>query len=107
MEFRRLRLALILRNSICLIHLLAASLFQPGAAPARVPVELHAPRTKPTSGFGIEEAFGAARFNQPVAIVTPPGETNRIFVVERAGVIAVITNLAQPNRMVFLDLSRQ
>jgi uncharacterized repeat protein (TIGR03806 family) len=40
-----------------------------------------------------------------VAIVTPPGETNRIFVVEQAGRIAVIANLAAPTRTVFLDIA--
>jgi uncharacterized repeat protein (TIGR03806 family) len=85
--------------------LISAQIFGLDAAAARIPVALHAPVTKPTSGLGIEEAFGAVRFNQPVAIVTPPGETNRVFIVERMGTIAVITNLANPNRTVFLDVS--
>src|SRR5690554_1037443 len=33
-------------------------------------------------------------FDQPVAIRSLPGETNRMFIVERVGRIIVITNLA-------------
>src|SRR3954470_1285621 len=88
------------RKVAFLIILLTAVFCRLNAAGGRIPVTLHLPVTKPTSGLGIEEAFGAVRFNQPVAIVSPPGETNRLFVVERAGTIAVITNLASPNRTV-------
>ena len=38
-------------------------------------------------------------------MAAPPGETNRLFVVERAGRIIVITNLVVPNRTVFLDVT--
>lgn len=55
-------------------------------------------------GYTTERAFGDAAFTDPVAIVSAPGETNRLFVVEQAGRISVITNLAEPNRSVFLDL---
>jgi glucose/arabinose dehydrogenase len=57
------------------------------------------------SGYALTNAFGGLVFLDPVAIVTPPGNTNRIFVVERGGTIAVITNLATPDRTVFLDIS--
>ncbi len=41
----------------------------------------------------------------PVCITSPPGETNRLFICEHGGVIDVITNLAAPNRTVFMDLT--
>ena len=63
------------------------------------------PAEPPRSGYRLETAFPGLRFTDPVAIVVPPGETNRLFVVEQAGRIAVITNLANPNRSVFLDLT--
>jgi glucose/arabinose dehydrogenase len=50
-------------------------------------------------------AFPSLPFEGPVAVTSPPGETNQLFVVERAGRIVVITNLANPTRTVFLDLS--
>ncbi len=55
----------------------------------------------------LESALGTLRFTSPVAIASPPGETNRLFVVEQTGRIIVITNLAAPTRTVFLDLVRQ
>lgn len=54
--------------------------------------------------FATEPAF-ALKFDQPVAIVSPPGETNRLFIVEKPGRISVIPDLAQPTRKVFLDLT--
>lgn len=44
------------------------------------------------------------QFDAPVALATPPGETNRLFVVELGGRVIVVTNLAAPTRTVFLDL---
>ena len=43
-------------------------------------------------------------FNSPVAFTSPPGETNRLFWVEQYGEIVVVTNLAAPNRTVFLNI---
>lgn len=53
----------------------------------------------------LEPALGSLRFTNPVALKTPPGETNRLFVVEQPGRIIVVTNLANPTRTVFLDLT--
>ncbi|MDQ3621983.1 MAG: PQQ-dependent sugar dehydrogenase, partial [Verrucomicrobiota bacterium] len=55
--------------------------------------------------FSTEIAFPGVSVTQPVAIVTPPGETDRVFVVEKTGRIRVITNLSEPAIGVFLDLS--
>ncbi len=49
-------------------------------------------------------AFAPLKFEQPLAVVTPPGETRRLFVVEKRGRIAVVPDLARPERKVFLDL---
>ena len=58
-------------------------------------------------GYALTNSFGALNFIDPVCMVTPPGETNRLFVVERGGDIAVITNLAAPERTVFLNISNK
>jgi uncharacterized repeat protein (TIGR03806 family) len=50
-------------------------------------------------------AFPGLSFNQPVAIVSPPGETNRLFIVEKEGRIQVITDLANPTKTLFLDIT--
>lgn len=65
------------------------------------------PSTLPVFGYATTNAFGSLAFTDPVAIVSPPGETNRLFMVEQRGRIAVITNLAEPTRSVFLDLTSQ
>lgn len=44
------------------------------------------------------------RFEQPIGMVSPPGETNRLFVLEKPGRIMVISDLAHPKATVFLDL---
>ncbi len=72
----------------------------------RVPnTTLRLPASPPTYGYTTENAFGNLSFTSPVAIVSPPDETNRLFIVEQGGRIAVITNLAAPTRTVFLDIS--
>jgi glucose/arabinose dehydrogenase/mono/diheme cytochrome c family protein len=57
--------------------------------------------------YTTENAFGVLTFINPIAVATAPGDTNRLFVVERAGRIAVITNLLAPSRTVFLDIATQ
>jgi len=69
---------------------------RPASPPLRLPAD-------PASA--LESALGNLRFTSPVAVTTPPGETNRLFVVEQAGRIVVITNLVAPTRTVFLDLT--
>ncbi len=67
------------------------------AMPSELPAET--PLT-----YATEIAFPAVAFINPIAIAVPPGETNRLFVVERAGRIVAITNLAVPTRTVFMDI---
>jgi glucose/arabinose dehydrogenase len=86
--------------------LLAASL---AAQPlTRTPAtSLRVPANPPPSTFTTERVFAPLTFTQPVAVVTPPGETRRLFVVEKTGRIALIPDVtaAPPTRLVFLDLS--
>ncbi|MDX1951962.1 MAG: PQQ-dependent sugar dehydrogenase [Verrucomicrobiota bacterium] len=62
------------------------------------------PDEEPSREYSFIDAFPTLSFNEPVAIATIPGETNRLFVVERQGVIVAVTNLANPTTSVFLDL---
>ncbi len=50
-------------------------------------------------------AFPGLVFESVAALESPPGETNRLFVVERGGRIHAITNLASPDKTLFLDIS--
>lgn len=52
------------------------------ALPADLPV---------TSGYTVENALGTLTFSQPLAITTPPGETGRVFIVEKTGTIQIVT----------------
>jgi uncharacterized repeat protein (TIGR03806 family) len=59
-----------------------------------------------TTGYTVErEAFPGLVFDNPVAIVSAPGEPNRLYIVERAGRIVLIPDLNNPSREVFLDIS--
>ena len=79
-----------------------------GGAIQRIPnTTLAMPPNLPTYGYSVTNAFGTLAFNDPVCLATPPGQTNCLFVVERSGTIAVITNLAAPTRTVFLNIASE
>jgi len=63
------------------------------------------PTQHPQFGYTITNAFPGLRLNQPVCLASPPSETDRLFILEKTGNIVVITNLANPNRTVFMSLS--
>lgn len=56
-------------------------------------------------GYAFEVAFPGVPPVNLVGITSAPGDTNRLFYVDKTGVIWVITNLASPNLSTFLDLS--
>ncbi|MEO8426729.1 MAG: PQQ-dependent sugar dehydrogenase [Verrucomicrobiota bacterium] len=93
-------------------------LIGPKAPDAPAPTSVKAPKfqrlpdstiqrldSPPPIGYGNEIAFETIKFTEPVAIASPPGETNRLFVLEKPGRIMIITNLAAPDLNIFLDLS--
>ncbi len=88
--------------------LLAIVCFAVGFGPiasAAVPLDIPVAIDDPTSGYGLVDAYGPTIFKEPLGLVSAPGETHRIFVLERKGSICVITNLQSPSRTVFLDLT--
>lgn len=92
-------LSVLMACSMCCLTAAAAGL-------QRVPnTTLRVATAEPVYGYAIQNAFGNVTFSDPLGIVSPSGETNRVFVVEQDGRIAVITNLAKPNRTVFLDIT--
>ncbi|MFT4639273.1 MAG: putative repeat protein (TIGR03806 family) [Verrucomicrobiales bacterium] len=77
-----------------------------GGTVTRVPNEtLRLPKELPEGSFRTETAFDGLSFRRPVAIVTPPGEKNRLFVLEQDGIISVLPNLEEPSKETFLDLT--
>ena len=65
---------------------------------------LNLPAELPRGSFRTTDRFPGTTFSRPVALVTPPRETHRLFVVEQGGRIKVIPNLAEPEPEVFLDI---
>src|SRR5437764_597906 len=63
------------------------------------------PKSAPIWGYGFTNAFPGIQFNHPVAMASPPDETNRLFVVEKSGRVMVIPDLRHPSSAVFLDLT--
>lgn len=62
-------------------------------------------RAQTTWGYVPTNAFPSLVFSNPTCITAPPGETSRLFILEKHGRIIVITNLAAPTRTVFMDIS--
>ena len=65
------------------------------------------PTAPPTYSYSTTNAFPEVFFLNPVAIAVPPGETNRLFVVEQPGTIAVLSNLVAPTYTVFLEITNR
>lgn len=55
--------------------------------------------------YKAEPALAPLKIDQPLALVAPPGETNRLFIIEKKKGIIVVPDLMKPSREVFLDLS--
>ena len=73
----------------------------------KIPENPPQPRFIGLRAFGSVRTDPAYRFTDPVVITSPPGETNRLFVVEQRGRIQVITNLVSPTRTLFMDIDRR
>lgn len=70
------------------------------------PPLLHLPASLASSDkYAFEFAFPTLPPVAMVGFACPPDDTNRLFLIEKTGIIWVITNLAKPDLTVFLDLS--
>ena len=93
---------------VCLLMTSSICWSQPFGLSNRVGnTTLKMPPVPAVYGLGTSNAFGNLTFTAPVAIVSPPGETNRLFIVEQSGRISVITNLANPTKTLFMSLSNR
>ena len=70
------------------------------------PAPLRLPLVPPTYGYTLVNAFPGLTFGSPLCFATPPGETNRLFILDKGGHMYVITNLANPNVTDFMNLAR-
>jgi uncharacterized repeat protein (TIGR03806 family) len=65
---------------------------------------LNIPATPPQVAFGLTSAFTG--FNTPVALASPPGDSRRLFVCQKGGLLRLIDDVASPAPAVttFLNL---
>ena len=61
--------------------------------------------SEPPHPFRVVDAFSGLSFEQPVAIVSAPGRTDELYIVEFPGTISVIREFDAPTRTVYLDIS--
>jgi uncharacterized repeat protein (TIGR03806 family) len=68
---------------------------------------LKVPASPPPTAYALVNALGSLTFNQPLCLATPPGETQRLFVCEKPGVIRVVPDVtaASPTSSVFFNLA--
>lgn len=99
LSFRSLATALLLLSSLAQVSAVGPITRTPNTTLAVFPP------APPSFGYTLNNAFPTVSLAQPVGITAPPGETNRLFILEKTGNIVVITNLANPNRTVFLNLA--
>ena len=81
--------------SVALLFAACGDSSDEGAAPATAPVPLRLER--------VDSASAALSF--PVFLTAPPGDTSRLFVVEKTGMIKIIDKTSKTEIGTFLDLS--
>jgi len=99
-----------MRKFPCLTAILMVGALCSGAQPFGLSnrvanTTLQMPPSLPAAGVAVSNAFPGITFTNPICIASAPGETNRLFILERAGRVTVITNLAAPTRHQFMDIS--
>ncbi len=82
----------------------ACYLLASAGAQTREPLAVSMPAQPPAQSIGVVNAFPQLTFSQPLSITSIPGETNRLFVVEKTGTISVVPDLSNPMKGLFLDL---
>src|SRR5712671_2733570 len=95
------------KQAMALLVFLCVSAAITNAEAQTAPPTLSMPPAPPVRGYTTSNAFPGLSFGAVVGIASPPGETNRLFVLDEAGRILVITNLASPNLATFMDLRGQ
>lgn len=79
----------------------------PLAAQTKKPAPPSPPILQVKTDYELTDAFPGLKFDQPLAIVSAPGDKSRLFIVEKTGHIQVITALDtdHPQKQLFLDLT--
>lgn len=87
--------------------LAACALTAPAQLVRQANSTLTLPAAAPTTGFTGADALGGMTFSQPLTLRTPPGETTRLFIGEKTGLIRVVTDLdsASTSTSTYLNLT--
>jgi len=72
----------------------------------RVGGSFNVPSTPPPLTTTVTPAFGSLAFDQPLCLASPPGDTSRLFVCQKTGLLRVIPSVTAttPVANTFLDL---
>ena len=74
-------------------------------AQTRVPLTAsRMPSEEPAQDIASVDAFPGITFSQPLALANPPGESDRLFIVEKTGSIRILSDLSNPSKSLFLDV---
>ncbi len=63
------------------------------------------PPSPPAQSIAVTDALPGISFSQPLSLTSPPGERNRLFVVEKTGSVRVIQDLSAPVKNLFLNVA--
>ncbi len=77
------------------------------AATLKIPVVgLNVPAAAPPTVYTLQPAFGSLSFSSPVCLASPPGDSNRLFVCQKGGLLRLIPDVtaATPSAVTFLNL---
>ncbi len=68
---------------------------------------LNIPTSPPLTTYALPNAFNTLTFSQPLCLATPRGETQRLFICEKNGIIKLIPDVtaSSPTASVFLNLA--
>jgi glucose/arabinose dehydrogenase len=88
-------------SKLCILAVAALSTMGSSLAWSQAPAPI------PADVYRLEDTLPGITFDQPLAIVSAPGDARRLFVVEKTGRVQVITGWGGPNpkKQVFLDLT--
>lgn len=70
------------------------------------PAGLNVPSSAPATTLAVVNAFSGLTFSQPVHITSPPGETRRLFICEKTGLVRVVPDVTAttPTATTFLNV---
>lgn len=73
---------------------------------ARTTGSFNVPSTPPPLAVAVTPAFGSLAFSEPVCLASPPGETKRLFVCQKGGLLRLVPDVtaASPVANTFLNL---